>query len=343
MSTKPSILFICGSLNQTTMMHQIAMQIEDVDVYFTPYYADGLVHMLAKAGLLKASILGGRHHRETMQYLRRHQLRLDLDGKRATYDLVVTCSDLIIPKNILGKHIVLVQEGITEPEGFAFQLVKYLRFPRYIANTAATGLSDEYDIFCVASDGYKKLFIKKGVKPEKIAVTGIPNFDNLSSLKSNAFPYHGYVLAATSPLRETGQFDYRPGFIKHCLEIADGRPLFFKLHPMENAKRAWREIHKIAPQAKIFTRGNTDSMIANASTVITQRSTCTFVALAMGKEVHSYLDLGRLQELMPIQNQGTSAQNIAGVCMNVLLRPLPKRASSKSPLLSLLDRKIPQG
>ena len=30
--------------------------------------------------------------------------------------------------------------------------------------------------FCVASEGYRDLFISKGVKPEKIYVTGIPNF-----------------------------------------------------------------------------------------------------------------------------------------------------------------------
>ena len=96
MLTKPSVLFICGSLNQTKMMHQIAARMEDVDAYFTPYYADGLVHVLAQVGLLKASILGGRHHRETMQYFKEHQLPIDVRGNHRVYDLVVTCSDLII-------------------------------------------------------------------------------------------------------------------------------------------------------------------------------------------------------------------------------------------------------
>ena len=237
----------------------------------------------------------------------------------------------------------LVQEGITEPEGFVYLLVKYLRLPRYLANTAATGLSDKYNVFCVASEGYKKLFMKKGVKVEKIAVTGIPNFDNLETLRHNDYPLHGYVLVATSPLRETGRFDYRPGFIKHCLEIVGGRPLVFKLHPMEKARRAYREIRTYAPHARIYTRENTEHMIANADVVITQRSTCTFVALALGKEVRTYLDQKKLEELMPLQNQGTSASHIALMCQHVLQQPASSLQKSKTGFRPLLNWKSLQG
>jgi hypothetical protein len=47
-----------------------------------------------------------------------------------------------------------------------------------LAGTAATGLSDAYHAFCVASEGYRDFFIRKGARPEKIIITGIPNFDN---------------------------------------------------------------------------------------------------------------------------------------------------------------------
>jgi len=324
------------------MMHKIAIQlerIENIEAYFTPYYADGFVDLLARSRLLQATILGGRHRRDTLQYLKEHHLLLDIRGKHEHYALVVTCSDLIIQNNIRGKHLVLVQEGITEPEGLAFQLVKYLRFPRYLANTSATGLSDAYSVFCVASEGYKKLFIKKGVKPEKIAVTGIPNFDEMQNHHKNDFPLHDYVLVATSPLRETGQLDYRHNFIKNCVTIAASRPLIFKLHPMEKFRRAYREIRTYAPQARIYTRGNTEHMIANAAAVITQRSTCTFVALALQKEVHSYLDLNELKELMPLQNNGSSAGNIALICRNLLQLPVVDRQELKSGLHSILDWK----
>ena len=342
MSEKPSVLFICGSLNQTVMMHKISQQMGDIHSSFTPYYANGLVNVFARLHFLDATILGGRHRAETMKYLQSHRLLVDLRGKRNDYDLVVTCSDLIIQKNIRGKRLVLVQEGMTEPEGFMFQLVKYLRFPRYFANTAATGLSDAYQVFCVASDGYKNLFIKKGVKAAKIAVTGIPNFDNLAGLEKAAFPHRNYVLVATSPLRETGQLDNRHGFIKDCVKIAGGRQLIFKLHPMEKARRAWREIHRLAPDASIYRRGDINPMITNAAAVITQRSTCTFVAMALGKEVHSYLDLEKVRTLMPMQNGGRSAENIAAVCRQILQKPVPVSMNHQAWFRPLTEGRIYQ-
>ncbi len=146
-----NILFICGSLNQTTMMHQIARQLGDYNCFFTPYYADGIEDLAARIGLLNFTVLGGRHLQDTRAYLADNNLPIDDRGKKHHYDLVVTCSDLIVPNNVRGKRLVLVQEGITEPEGLVYQLVKRFKLPRYLANTATMGLSDAYDIFCVAS------------------------------------------------------------------------------------------------------------------------------------------------------------------------------------------------
>jgi hypothetical protein len=236
---------------------------------------------------------------------------------------VVTCSDLIVQKNIRGKRIVLVQEGITEPESWIYKPVKWLKLPRYLANTATTGLSDAYDIFCVASQGYRDHFIKKGVRSAKIAVTGIPNFDDLVSSYRNDFPFRDYVLVATSPLRESFRRDDRNAFLRKCVGIAAGRPLIFKLHPTEHAERAAQEIFRLAPDARVYTHGNVNHMIANASLVITQQSTCTFVAVALGKEVYTNLDIQELKRLMPIQNGAVSAQRIAGLCRRLLHTPMP--------------------
>jgi len=290
--------------------------------YFTPYYADGLIRLFAKSGLLKKTILGGRHYHDTMQYLRDNHLQIDLRGKSCDYDLVITGSDAIIQKNIKHSRIVLVQEGMTEPEGFLYQIVKLFKLPRWMANTSTTGLSNAFDTFCVASEGYKKLFIEKGVYPEKITVTGIPNFDNLADIPDSDFPYQNHVLVATTPFRETMKPEIRPLFIHKCVEIADGRQLIFKLHPVENAPRAIREINQYAPDALVFWRGNVNTMMLHAETVITQWSTCTFVALALGKEVYSDLDVDRLRNLMPIQNGGKSAEIIAKVCQTILSTPL---------------------
>ncbi len=314
-----NILFICGSLNQTTQMHKIARHsMNEHKCYFTPYYGDGVVNLAAKIGWLNFTVLGGRHKRETMEYLSRHNLKVDLRGEARSYDLVVTCSDLIIQNNIRGKRVVLVQEGITEPEGIMYHLVKWLKLPRYLANTSTNGLSNDYDIFCVASEGYAELFVRKGVWEEKIAVTGIPNFDNLKNEQKNNFPFHGYVLVATSPLRETFRPDARQAFIRKCSQIAGERKLIFKLHPLEHAQRAICEIYENAPGALVFAHGNINQMIANAEVVITQQSTCTFVALALEKEVHTNLNVEKLKQLMPIQNDGASAEHIAHICERIL-------------------------
>ncbi len=318
---KDNVLFIGGSLNQTTMMHKIAMQLAEYNCYFTPYYADGVEDFAARMGWLDFSVLGGRHFAATVDYLKKHNLPVDWRGQERNYDLVVTCSDLIVQKNIRNKRVVLVQEGITEPEGIMYHLVKRFKLPRYLANTSTTGLSDAYDVFCVASEGYARLFIRKGVRKEKIAVTGIPNFDDLKSAFDNDFPYHGHVLVATTPFRESFRPDNRVAFIQKCNRLANGRQLIFKLHPAENVERATREIRKHSPNALIFTDGNVNHMMANASLVITQQSTSTFVALALGKEVNTYLDVQMLKELMPIQNGGTSAKRIAEVCRRVLHAP----------------------
>ena len=97
-----------------------------------------------------------------------------------------------------------------------------------------TGLSDAYRAFCVASEGYRDFFIRKGARPEKIVVTGIPNFDNCQRYCSNNFPYRHYVLVCTSPLREIFRGEDRKAFIRKAVEIAGGRHLIFKLHPNEN-------------------------------------------------------------------------------------------------------------
>ncbi len=316
-----NVLFICGSLNQTTMMHQIAQRLEGCNAYFTPFFADGPLALLGKVGLLNFTILGGRHRTSTLHYLEAYHLPVDYAGRGRRYDLIVTCTDLITQKIIRNTPTVLVQEGIMEPEDWVFPLVKHLKLPRYLANTAATGLSDQYEVFCVASEGYRDDFIRKGVKPHKLVVTGIPNFDNVSAYLENDFPFRGYVLVATSSARETFKPDDRPYFLKQVKQIANGRPIIVKLHPNEDQKRAVFEINRILPEALILSEGNIYPMIANCDILITQYSTVTFVGLLLEKEVYSYLNVEELRRLLPIQNGGKSAQRIAAICQDLLNKP----------------------
>lgn len=148
-----NVLLICGSLNQTTIMHKISKHLRDENYYFTPFYSEGLIDILAKRGLLDFSILGGRHRQDCLHYLHDNDLPIDERGTAHDYDLVVTGTDLLIQKNIRGKRIVLVQEGLMDPENLLYHVVRYLNLPRYLVNTAATGLSDGYDIFVLGHSG----------------------------------------------------------------------------------------------------------------------------------------------------------------------------------------------
>ncbi len=273
------------------MMHQISSYFTDFECWFSPYYGDGFIKMLAKSRILNFTILGGQFKKRTLDYINLHELPLDEGGKQNQYDLVFTCSDLIVPKNILDTKIILVQEGMTDPETFIYKLVKNFGFPRYLASTSATGLSDLYHTFCVASEGYKNFFISKGIKEEKIVVTGIPNYDDCKSLLINDFPHKGYVLAATSDSRETFKYENRKAFIRKAVKIADGRQLIFKLHPNENVERATAEINLYAPGALIYASGNTSHMVANCDVLLTKFSTVSYIGLALGKEVHSDFDV----------------------------------------------------
>jgi hypothetical protein len=320
------------------MMHQIAAHLPEHHCFFTPFFDDGLLGEMSQRGWLDFTILGGRHRRNTETYFAEQGLPVDPGGQARAYDLVITCTDLLLPRRIRGKRLVLVQEGLTEPEGLTYHLVRYLGLPRFLANTAATGLSNAYDLFCVASPGYREHFIRKGARPEKLAVTGIPNFDNVRAYLHNDFPHHHYVLAATSSNRETFKLDDRWAFIRKARHIAGDRELIFKLHPNENVGRARWEIEHYAPGARIYEGGNIQHMIANCDVLVTQTSSVTFIGLALGKEVHSDLDLQQLHRLLPIQNEGTSAARIAELCQQMLNRSPLLPVPGKPPLVGMLPR-----
>lgn len=319
---KKKILFICGSLNQTSMMHQISKFFPEQDCFFTPYYADGLINYVVNLGYLNFSILNGPFRKNTEKYLNDNNLKLDYRGLNNNYDLVYTCADLIFPKNIRNKKVILVQEGMTDPENLMFYLVKYLKLPRWLASTSTMGMSKMYDLFCVASYGYKDFFAKrKGVDPEKIVVTGIPNFDNAKQFLNNGFPHKNFVLVCTSDARETYKLENRKKFIKDCVKIANGKQIIFKLHQNEKFDRANKEINKYAPGALVYHSGNTNQMIANCDVLVAKYSSTVFVGLALGKEVHSYFELSDLKKLLPLQNNGTSAERIARIGLHLLDSP----------------------
>lgn len=310
-------------MNQTTQMHQISRCLTDYAQAFTPYYCDGVDEIFRRLRLMEFTIIGHKLASRCRRYLDEHDLPIDDRGRNGPYDLVLTCSDVYLQKNIRNSAIVLVQEGVTDPETFAFRLVTRFRFlPRWLAGTAATGLSGAYRTFCVASEGYRDFFIHKGARPESIAVTGIPNFDDCERYRAGSVPHRNYVLVCTSPLREVFRREDRPAFIRRAVQIAGARQLIFKLHPNENARRATREIGRHAPGALVFTEGSAEALIAHCDVLLTRFSSTAFVGLALGKETYSDFDMDAMRRLAPVQNR-SAASNIADVCRDLLKERRP--------------------
>ena len=202
-------------------MHAVARELPEVDAAFTPFYGDAIVHGMRRAGLIEMSIGGDRRRGWCLDYLRDHALPVDLHGARGGHHLVVTCTDLVVPANARRSRLVVVQEGILDPDGATASLCRRFRvLPRWLAGTALTGESFLYDCFCVASEGYRQRLLAQGAAPEKVVVTGTPNFDDCARYLDNDFPHRGFVLVCTSDARETFKPDDRAGLVRRALRIA---------------------------------------------------------------------------------------------------------------------------
>jgi len=315
----PRVLFVCGSPNQTGQMLQIARALSGVEAWFTPYYSDWPHHIaILKSGIFEPAINGHKRRGICADELNRRGLRIDLAAERNEYDLWVCPNDAILPAGVSGTPWVLVQEGIMEQPNWRTWVWRKTRLmPRGIATTAVFGLTKRYEKFCVASEGYRKQFLAEDISPDKLVVTGIPNFDDFARFRDNDFPHHGYVLVCTSDGRETMMKVDRPALLRRSVELAAGRQLIFKLHPNENVERATREILAIAPDALVFADGNAEEMVANCEVLITEHSSLTFCGLALGKEVHTNLPLEQVEALLPVQNR-RAAEEIADVIRGVL-------------------------
>jgi len=334
---KRKILFITGSINQTSQMHQIAQQLGDYDCWFSQFFTDlKWVNSLIKhTRLLDGTILSGQFKLKSEEYLRKHKLQIDYQAKKNNYDLVVYCSDLHIPQRMRQTKTVWVQEGMIDKYTWVSRIVQELKLPPILSgNTSLNGSSNICDIYFTASEGYKKYLSDLGTDARKIMVTGMPNYDNINQYLDNDFPHRNYVMVATTDMRETFRKEDRPAFIKEAVKIADGRKLLFKLHPNEKFKRAEAEIRKYAPEGTlVYQSGNTNHMIANCTELITQYSTVVYVGMVLGKKVHSYFNKQQLEALEPLQNDGTSAAKIADVCRNFI--ECNKRMPTHKPVPSL--------
>ena len=323
--TVKKVLHIVGSMNQTKQLHKIASEMPEYDHYYTQYFGSGkILKYLAENGLVDFTILGTKSSFRKLQerYLKDHNCNYDYRGSSLNnrYDLVLTCSDIIIPQEITYAPIVFIQEGMTDPVTAISKFINKYNLPSWMAgDTSLNGTSNKCDVYCAASNGYADFFTEMGTEGSKVYVTGIPNFDNVDEFLNNDFPHRDYVLVCTSDLREVKKRDNRIGFLENCKNVAKGRKIIFRLHPNENHERASQEIRSIfSADTLIYTSGNTEQMIANCSELITQYSSTVYVGIGLGKPVHSNMDLEQLYQRMPIQNGGKSAYYISLLCKDIL-------------------------
>ncbi|MCE2413792.1 hypothetical protein J4G07_07285 [Candidatus Poribacteria bacterium] len=92
-------------MNITTQMQQIAAELPEYEKCFTPFYADGFINILNKLNLVEFTIIGDKRAGECYRYLESQGLAIDYGGTQHDYDLVVTCSDLVLQLDWLSRRI----------------------------------------------------------------------------------------------------------------------------------------------------------------------------------------------------------------------------------------------
>ena len=156
MPQKQRILFLTGSMNQTLQMEAISKFLPEFDCVFSQLYAcNKMIAQAIKWGVLNTTILGNPLRRIAENYLIQNGYNLDYQAQLNTYDLVVYCSDILMPGNLKGIKSIWVQEGMIDPYTLLSRMVQKLGLPGYWSmGTSLNGTSNICDIYCTASPPY---------------------------------------------------------------------------------------------------------------------------------------------------------------------------------------------
>lgn len=320
------ILLICSSIDETIRMHEIANQLSDCDCRFMPYPHQELSGWFTEHGLAHKLSTTRRMREVCLNYLNTNRLPIDTSDGACDYDVVVSTPELAILKAKRRGRLVLIQNAMLDhemvedgKENASDQFAHWIPIlSRWLTGVSSGATDDSYDKLCVASEGYRDLFVRNGVDPYRIVVTGIPKFDNYASFLHSDFSYRDYALVVTSEERDAFHFESHRHFVRDALRIARGWELVFLISASESHPRTIEEIQQLAPAARLFTEGEVGPMVANCGMLITQCPSVAFIGMALGKELHSHMNLAKVYGLLPLQNGGQSASNIAQVCRNLL-------------------------
>src|ERR1700749_455225 len=99
---KNKILFITGSLNQTSQMHQICRFQPEFDCWFSQVFSDSQTSdfLLKRTTVLNETVMAGQFRESTEKYLRQHGLQIDYKALKNKYEMVVFCSDMVVPPRL---------------------------------------------------------------------------------------------------------------------------------------------------------------------------------------------------------------------------------------------------
>src|SRR5271170_2265140 len=120
------ILFITGSINQTSQMHQISKYLDEYDCWFSQLFPDTpFLNLVVKyTPLAKGTVLTGQFKDRSEMYLIQHDLQIDYGGNKHNYDLIVNCTDMIVAEKFRKTKTIWVQEGMIDRRTIRSRIVK---------------------------------------------------------------------------------------------------------------------------------------------------------------------------------------------------------------------------
>lgn len=126
-------------------MHAIARALPEYESWFAPFYCDPPLARLAQSRVFAHTLVGTQTKLSCIEYLCAHDLLIDMRGQNNDYDLVVTCSDLVIPRNLRSSKILVVQEGMVRSWNPSTSVAQRLQpyVSEWIDRIATHGIDDD--------------------------------------------------------------------------------------------------------------------------------------------------------------------------------------------------------
>ncbi len=318
------ILIIVSSRTQVEMFRCIVNELEDFTVKFVNIEIEekeATEELLSRYGY-EFETVGRVNSDSAYSVLRREKPDIIITGNDQIFMdilLIEAANDLKIPSLTvqdgvltLRKRNDYMKKGLKYYLGLPLKFIDFFfikRIPlRYILDLLTFGLKHEIQPYghgdstkiAVFGESVREMFIKEGIFPDKIVVTGNPKFDRLqSSAEKNTtahlekkynIPSGKKVFSVfTQYLVELGYWNpaQRREFVSEIaeavMELKDVH-LIFKIHPIYEKKKDYEEILSKYPlNYDIFKFEPSDEIIDISDVVMAVFSTVALEAMVLGK------------------------------------------------------------